>query len=77
MHREPGILNRAYAKTVKLNPVISTQERGVEKPRAAAVAVVGSIDRHATTPPRSRAWRRVLWPARAPARDGTIDDVYF
>jgi hypothetical protein len=26
--------NRAYAKTVKLNPVISTQERGVEKPRA-------------------------------------------
>jgi hypothetical protein len=36
MHREPGILNRAYAKTVKLNPVISTQERGVEKPRAAA-----------------------------------------
>ena len=34
MHREPGILNRAYAKTVKLNPVISTQERGVEKPRA-------------------------------------------
>ena len=34
MHREPGILNRAYTKTVKLNPAISTQERGVEKPRA-------------------------------------------
>jgi hypothetical protein len=30
MHRKPGILNRAYAKTVKLNPTISTQERGVE-----------------------------------------------
>jgi hypothetical protein len=27
MHREPGILNRAYAKTVKLNLVKPTQER--------------------------------------------------
>jgi hypothetical protein len=36
MHREPGILNRAYAKTVKLNPVKPTQERSVEKPRATA-----------------------------------------
>ena len=38
MHREPGILNRAYAKTVKLNPVKPTQERCVEKPRAGAGA---------------------------------------
>jgi hypothetical protein len=35
MHREPGILNCAYAKTVKLNPVKPTQERCVEKPLAA------------------------------------------
>jgi hypothetical protein len=33
-HREPGILNRAYAKTVKLKPVKPTQERSLEKPRA-------------------------------------------
>ena len=43
MHREPGILNRAYAKTVKLNPVISTQERGVEKPRAAPAAIISMV----------------------------------
>ena len=41
MHREPGILKRAYAKTVKLNPVKPTQERSVEKPRAAAVGARG------------------------------------
>jgi hypothetical protein len=33
-----GILNRAYAKTVKLNRVKPTQERSVEKPRAPARA---------------------------------------
>ena len=38
MHCEPRILNHAYAKTVKLNPAISTQEWGVEKPRAAPAA---------------------------------------
>jgi hypothetical protein len=41
MHREPGILNRAYAKTVKLNPVKLTQERCGENPeprRAVAAA---------------------------------------
>ena len=32
MHHEPEILNHTYAKTVKLNPVISTQDQGVEKP---------------------------------------------
>jgi hypothetical protein len=42
MHREPGILTRAYAKTVKLNPVKPTQERSVEKPRAAAPALFDS-----------------------------------
>jgi hypothetical protein len=43
MHRKPGILNRAeiYAKTVKLNPAISTQERCVEKPRAPPLGVNG------------------------------------
>jgi hypothetical protein len=35
MRRNPGILKRAYTKTVKLNPAISTQERGVENPPAA------------------------------------------
>jgi hypothetical protein len=33
MHREPGILNRAYAKTVKLNPVKPTQEQASEPAR--------------------------------------------
>jgi hypothetical protein len=45
MHCEPGILNRAYAKTVKLNPVKPTQERCVEKPRAARADYLVSLSR--------------------------------
>jgi hypothetical protein len=42
MHREPGILNRAYAKTVKLNPVKPTQVSGTvcrKTPSAAAIRI--------------------------------------
>ena len=43
MQCELGIMNRAYAKTVKLNPVKPTQERCVEKPRAAAAAAAAAL----------------------------------
>ena len=55
--RNPEPLVAAYAKTVKLNPVKPTQERCVEKPRAAA----GDADRS------SRACMR-SWHGRACVR---------